>query len=220
MTSSLKLEIYDKDIGQVDVIQGSVIIQLKSLENQLLVDKWFNLGTSTGTTEEGQIRLRLQLIWSKFNYYQSLVHNADEKMNKIKNEIDVLNKYLDLFEKPFGILLYVEIDLEMVRKMWGEETEQYNPQLTSTSLPKIVNLNGTVRSSIIATTLGNVIRGTFLSNPIFYKEKARIEWNKMTKIIMYIVVLFSFVNLLGRSDFVNVLKQLKLVMCWSLGYIY
>ena len=135
------------------------------MDNQTLIDKWYELSTSSGRTEEGQIRLRLQLIWSKFIYYQNLVKISEEKIDKIRNELTELDKYFELFNTPFGILLYCEIDQNAIKKMWGEETEDYGPRATmTTSLPNLGPFNTNLRNTnILASTVGNVIRGTFLS---------------------------------------------------------
>ena len=77
LDSVLKIEVYDKDVGEIDDIQGSISLPLINLDNQTLIDQWFELSTAN-QTEEGQIRLRLQLIWSKFTYYQNLVKNSEE----------------------------------------------------------------------------------------------------------------------------------------------
>ena len=164
--SALKVEVYDKDVGEVDDIQGSVVIQLRSLYDQKPVDRWFNLSTSTGNAEEGQLRLRLHLIWSRHHYYQMLLEECERKINKIRIELEELTKYIDLFERPFGILLYVEIDHDLLKRICGEETENYNhPLPTIPSFPK--SFGNTMRMSIIANTVGNVIKGTFLSTTEF-----------------------------------------------------
>ena len=165
LDSVLKIEVYDKDVGEIDDIQGSISLPLINLDNQTLIDQWFELSTAN-QTEEGQIRLRLQLIWSKFTYYQNLVKNSEEKMDKIRSELNELEKYFELFNLPFGILLYCDLDDHLIKKIWGDEAENYAPHMNmTTSLPNLGHFNSTIRNTnLFASTVGNVIRGTFLSN--------------------------------------------------------
>ena len=162
LESSVNLSIYDKNVGEVEGLQGSLQIPLKSLKNQQLIDQWYNL-TYSGRREIGQIRLRLQLVWSRLIYYQHLVIDYDFKMTKIRMELQELEKYLDLINKPFGILLYVEIDSHLLKKIHGEDTESFAQTSVSVTLPRFGCPNTSIRSSIIASTMGKMIKRSFLS---------------------------------------------------------
>jgi hypothetical protein len=159
----VNISIFDKNAGEVEGLQGSVQIPLRSLQNQQLIDSWYNL-TYSGRKQEAQIRLRLQLVWSRLVYYQNLVLDYDSKIMRIKIELQELEKYLDLINKPFGILLYVEIDSNLLKKIHGEDTESFAQTSVSVNLPRFSCPNTPVRSSILASTMGKMIKKSFLSN--------------------------------------------------------
>ena len=153
--SVLRVEIFDKDAVGDDDLEGLVHIPMMSLINQQKMDNWYELENEDGGEEKGRIRLRLQLIWSRYQYFQDNLGRTDQKLSKIKKDMEDLNQYLELFEKPFGILLYVEIDDNVSKIMWGD-TDEILPQNTigrrTVSSPKHRDF---------ANTFENVLRGTF-----------------------------------------------------------
>ena len=68
--SVLRVEIYDKDMIGDDDLEGIVEIPMVSLLNQQKVDNWYELENEKGEMEKGKIRLKLQLIWSRHQYFQ------------------------------------------------------------------------------------------------------------------------------------------------------
>jgi len=182
------VEIYDKDMIGDDDLEGIVNIPLINLINQQKVDNWYELENEDGEEEKGKLRLRLQLIWSRLQYFQDNLNRTDERMKKIKKDMEDLDQYLQLFEKPFGILLFVEIDDNVSRIMWGDTEEIQVQTIARRSVlsPK--------HPRDLVGTLDNMFKGTF---------KRNIEWNQLTKAMMYCVVIFSCLALFSRSDFVN-----------------
>ena len=69
--------------------------------------------------------------------------------------MEELNKYLELFEKPFGILLYVEIDENVSKIMWGD-TEEISPQTIGRR-----SLASPTHARNLANTVEKVLRGAF-----------------------------------------------------------
>jgi len=155
--SILRIEIHDKETLGSDDLEGLVNIPLMTLLDQKKVDNWYDFEDSDGGEEKGRIRLRLQLIWSKYHYYQDNMNRTDDKLRKIKSDMEELNQYLDLFSKPFGILLYVEIDDRVSKIMWGD-TEEILPQ--NTMARRTVG-SPQHRKEGLANTIENVFRGTF-----------------------------------------------------------
>ena len=171
--SVLRIEIYDKDSIGADDLEGVVKIPLMTLLDQKKVDNWYELENTEGGEDKGRIRLRLQLIWSKYHYYQDNLNRVDEKLKKIKNDMEELNQYLDLFSKPFGILLFVEIDDRVSKIMWGD-TEEIMPQNT---IARRTVASPKHRKDRLANTLENVLRGTFSILSIKNREKHRVFRN-------------------------------------------
>ena len=154
--SVLRVEIYDKDMIGDDDLEGIVEIPMVSLLNQQKVDNWYELENEKGEMEKGKIRLKLQLIWSRHQYFQDNLNKTYDKLEKIKKDMDELNKFLELFDKPFGILLYVEIDDRVSKIMWGDTDELLPPQTIS----RMTHISNKAPKNF-ANTLTNVFRGTF-----------------------------------------------------------
>ena len=156
--SILRVEILDKDIKNGSNEERVVCVPLVSLLNQQKMDNWFPIENENTYEEKGSIRLKLQLIWSRYQYFQENLNKIDEKIKKIKRDMEELNKYLELFEKPFGILLYIEIDEGVSQIMWGDTEEIMNQNNGRRSLAATHHPN---QARDLAKTVSNVLRGTF-----------------------------------------------------------
>ena len=170
-SSVLNVEVFDKDVVG-DGLEGLVKIPMTDLLNQQKVDNWYLLENQEGGEEKGKIRLRLQLIWSRYQYFQDNLSRTDDKLKKIKKDMEDLNQYLELFEKPFGILLYVEIDDNVSKIMWGD-TDEIMPQNTigrrSVLSPK--------HPRDLLNTFEHVLRGTFSIILYYLRKEFRIFSN-------------------------------------------
>jgi len=51
-------------------------------------------------------------------------------------------------------------------------------------------------------------------------KKAHIEWSKLTKFLMYIVLILSFSNLFARSDFLNLILGLTIWIIFIKDKLY
>jgi len=188
LRSTLKVEVFDK--SKNDTPEGAIEIPLKNLEKQEKMDNWYDLSNSANE-DCGQIRLKFHLIWSRYQYFSDNFNRTENKINTIKKDMVDLEKYLVLFEKPFGILLFVEIDEHMNKKLWGND-EEYLQQTRKSFSPRMtVNKN--------AGGLHNALENVFK----FTLKTTNVEWNYLTKVCMYCVVIFSAMALFGRSDFLN-----------------
>lgn len=193
----LDITVWHRDTFK-DEIHGSVKIPLSELSNQLKIEKEFELvPIGKDDTFSGTIRLRLQFLFSRYKYFTDLHAKTEDQINRLQEDITELNKYFDLFEKPFGILLYGEVNTIMDRRILqrSEDLASYaasNRRSVYMTSPR--GFNKGPRG--LAFKLESVIKGTF--------KKNNIEWSKLSLIMMYSVVICSCVSLFGRSDFVGV----------------
>jgi hypothetical protein len=91
-------------------LHGKIRIPLRDLMDQLRIEKEIELFNEEGSSDNGSIRLRLHYIYSKYKYFADNYQITVDKMNLITEDIQILNQYVELFEKPFGILLSGEIE--------------------------------------------------------------------------------------------------------------
>jgi Ca2+-dependent lipid-binding protein len=105
----LIVEVWDKDKYQDDLV-GSIKLPLRDFENQLKYDQWYPLFDGDGVLTEGSIHLKIQFFWSRLNYYKEFLDASEKKLEQVTESINELNKFFKLFEKPFGLILYCDID--------------------------------------------------------------------------------------------------------------
>lgn len=99
-------------------------------------------------------------MWSKFAYYQDLLNKSEKKLNKVKADIDEINRYLELVEKPYGLLLYRDIEalIEKNKELDKEDDIKGSRKSVTGAVDNFKsNYKGTVE---------NILRGT-LSKLIF-----------------------------------------------------
>jgi C2 domain len=153
-TSTLRVEVFDKDTVGEDDLEGIVEIPLLDLVDQQKVEKWYNLKNENGEEEPGKIKLRLHFVWSLHQYFVDMLKKTDEKIHKIEENLVQLNTFLEHIEKPFGILLFVEIDDKLEKLLVGDSEELLNPVQTR----KTVAISKPKPN--ITTVIEDVFRGT------------------------------------------------------------
>lgn len=153
---TVKIEVMDKDSFGSDDLEGIVHISVKELLHQENIDDWLGLKRPTGEEEMGFLRLRIQLIWSKRQYYTDMLSKSEKQMSRIDKDLTELEKYIELIEKPYGIILYGEImnlvESKLLEK--GEESIHYSESNKNyLALSKINN------NESFAMKLDNVFKG-------------------------------------------------------------
>ena len=139
----LVIEVYDKDEVGTDDFEGMVQIPLRELESQFKYEEWYSLTERDGSPTIGKIHLRLHFIWSKFLYYQDLKSRIDKKLEKVKELIENLNKYFELFEQPFGLIRYGEIENLFDNNI--DNFDEFSPrksQFIQSATPKSIAYSG------------------------------------------------------------------------------
>ncbi len=123
----MKIEIFDRDTIGSDDLEGIVYITAKELLHQQKIDDWIGLSDENGEQEKGYLRVRVQLIWSKFKLYDDIYNKTIEQARRIEKDIQELDRYLDIVNKPYGIILYGEVinltESKILEK--GEEAVHY-----------------------------------------------------------------------------------------------
>jgi len=87
------------------------------LESQTKEEKEYNLVVNGEGEGNGRIRLRLQFLYSRYNYFSNNFTKTEAQIIRLQEDITELNRLFELFSKPFGILLYGEINLILEKKI-------------------------------------------------------------------------------------------------------
>jgi len=162
----LRIEVYDKDeYSNHQDHEGYVEIFLKDLEQQQRVEEWYQLTKKNGSLHDGDIRLRLQFIWSKYLFYSEGYNYLDVELIKNKENRDQIEEFYNLFEQKFGILYCGNIDKidkfldEKPHKKEVDLTEIHQVRKSVFISPKNINQNN--RNSIrftIAKGVENIMK--------------------------------------------------------------
>ena len=123
-----------------DISQGSLELLMIDLDDQQKYEGWFNLIDDEGKQTVTRIRLKVQFIWSRYLYFHDKCEKADINLKKLNDDINEINKYLELFNKPYGLVLYAEIFEVLNKKVFDDEDEIiYSMPKKSGNISKIIN---------------------------------------------------------------------------------
>ena len=75
--------------------------------------------------------LRLRYIYDWQKYYTNLVKKTNEQIKRLREDIEELDKYKELFKQPFGIIVAGEIN-SIIDKRIFEKSEDILDYITST----------------------------------------------------------------------------------------
>lgn len=154
----LTIKIMDKDRFGTDDLEGIVTISCEELLHQNKIDDWIGLIDENSNQEKGFLRVVVQLIWSKKEFYNNLYTKAVEQMNRINADISQIDKYLDLIDKPFGIILYGEI-MNLTESKILEKGEEAINYLTGSR--NFLNASKIKGNESLASRFDNMFSGIF-----------------------------------------------------------
>lgn len=85
---NLKISVMDKDTFGNDDFEGQCFVNLQDLRDQMKHDLWFDLLDRDGRQHQGRIRLMLQWVYSKVQYFSEYLSKWDETLVKDIEEKD------------------------------------------------------------------------------------------------------------------------------------
>ena len=99
----LFIEVMDKDTFGEDDSEGVCTFSLDELRDQMKHDQWLELiDRATGQPSQGRIRLMLQWVYSKVQYFSEYLSKWDDTLNKDFEDKDQIEKFIKQLESPFG----------------------------------------------------------------------------------------------------------------------
>lgn len=161
----LKVDVYDKDTVGTDDFEGGLQIPIKSFQDQQRHDDWYDLVLQGNSRGNGSIRLRIQFIWSRYKYFSDNFNKTEMQIMRLQEDINELNRYFEIFKKPFGIVIYGEIDTIFEKRIL-ERSEDIAQYIATSRKTVFASPRFSVAKSGIAFRVENAIKTTF-SNFIF-----------------------------------------------------
>ena len=196
----LTIEVYDQTMMGSTII-GKLNISLNDLKDQEKKTAWFNLNLETTPGNQGSIRLKLQCIMSFVSYYTEKINQSQKEKDFLTQNLETLEYYVDKMNQPFGIIYCGEID-QILKQNVLKQTDALLEQLES-NRQKIYAYRKD-NDGPIGVRVENILKVTLKTN--------NIPWSKLTKAMMTLLVILSFISLLERSDFVNLFISVILVI--------
>ena len=166
---------------------GYVNINLNDIKNQEEKLSWFDLNTGNG-----KIRMKIICIINLVKYYETQLNNIVG--NKYYPERDIFTEQM---KTNFGIIF----------------TQNLEPLLNTENLRNSENfIDNTFKSKNNTYASGDYENEKLQKN----NEIKRIKWNRMTQLLMMILIVSSFFTLLERSDFLNLFLAIIILVLFFL----
>jgi hypothetical protein len=193
---TLKVELYEQNQILGNQLIGYVDIDLFLYEHQQKTENWYSLKINNESPEgNGSIHLRLRYIYNWYKYYSDLVDKTQLQIKRLKEDINELNKYSNLINQPFGIILAGEIN-NIIEKRVFEKSEDILDYIFSTRKSIYV-----MRDSVIQR------KPSVTLNP---SETNYVNFNRKTILLIYICLILSSLEFLNRCDYLSLLLMIGL----------
>lgn len=183
-SGALRLEVFDNTLmGKKSI--GFLSIDLTDLMDQKKRMQWYDLYNSNHSNC-GKLYLKIQCIINFKHYYEGEIETAEKEMTIIQNAFNLTNYYVDCMKLPFGLLFIDNLD-DLINNQQFKQADE---------LIKVLEKN---KESIYHKRDNVFTNSVFRSN----NKGQKITLNTLTKVLMFCLIIFSFVCLLERSDFIN-----------------
>ena len=193
---------------------GEVIYSLNDLTDMQQRSEWREFtddGTPNGQPNgKGKIFLKIQFLYNMKKYFDEQIRGNEKLKSDLEQILGPLQECIKYSEEPFGTLTSGKLaDFDIVELMGkGDEIlSQYEQRRVDLFAYK----------SYEAETPKNVMEGIeTIGKNVAKTVRQSVSWGNLTKVMMLLLVVLSFLTLLARTDFVNFVIG---VVIWML-FIY
>ena len=187
-SGALKLEVFDntfmgkKSIGFLSIERTDLIDQKKKMQ-------WYDL-YNTNHINCGKIYLKIQCIINYKQFYEGEIENAEKEMSIIQNAFNLTNYYVECMKDPFGVLFADNLE-NLINNQQFQQVDE------------LINILEKKKESIYKNKDNNYYEG----NSVFRSTNKgkKITLNAWAKILIFCLIIFSFISLLERSDYINLI---------------
>ncbi len=211
-----------RTIGKIDFILENLS------EDQQRVEDFYPIKDSNDETI-GKIRIKLHYVYNVIDYFKALLNKANNELSQTNNILDILSKFNNYYDKPFGIIMsgginylnnidnnennILDIAEDVENIDYGvRKSVMHNPLNDSQRFShnvKNINPQSPFKTGNNALTIDKLKENDTQNN---YDT---IEWEKSTYYLIIISLCITFFNnVLDRNDLINFMG------CFSLLLMY
>ncbi len=192
----LRIEIYDKDTFGSDEFEGMCFVDLQEdLNDQMKHDLWIDLIDKEGNPASGRIRLMLQWVYSKVQYFTNYLDKWDETLRRDIEEHEQIDKYLKQLESPFGFLDTMK--MEAIEDSDDEE-DGAAPKTKAEIIFREQEKQYRHKEMELVQNIDNI--GMNIASKLGFQN---VPWFTLTKILLWIYTVLTIFVMFFRPDFVN-----------------
>ena len=173
---------------------GGLAIDINDLKDQKKRLIWYELNNNINPNC-GSIYLKLNCIINFRHFYQSEIETAENRIRIIQNAINITDYYVESINGPFGLLFSDNLE----NLINNQELKQADDLINYLEAQKEKERESLYKTSNYPN-INNITQG-----------KMKITLNKLNKVLILSLVLFSFISLLERSDYVNLCLSFLIV---------
>ena len=182
----LSIEIFEHNNIMGKKSLGVLAIDINDLKDQKKRLNWYELHNDSNPNC-GSICLKLNCIINFKHFYQSEIETAENQIKIIQNAINITDYYVDSMNGPFGLLFSDNLE----HLINNQELKQADDLINYLEAQKEKE-----KDYIYKTTnegyKNNILQG-----------KSKVSLNKLNKVLILCLVIFSFISLLERIDYIN-----------------
>ena len=215
-----------KTLGKIDFILENLS------DDQQRVEDYYPIKDSNDETI-GRIRIKLHYVYNVIDYFKALLNKTKNELTQTNNILDILNKFNNYYDKPFGIIMsggihylnnfnnnennILEIAEDVENMDYGiRKSVMHNPLNDSQRFShNIKNPQSPFKSG------NNILTIDRLKENDTQNYYDKIEWENATYILIMISLFLSFFNnVLDRNDLINFMGCFALILMYFFNGYY
>ena len=165
---------------------GILVIDINDLKDQKKRLNWYDLHNDENPNC-GSIYLKLNCIINFRHFYQSEIETAENQIKVIQSAINITDYFVENMNGPFGLLFSDNLE-QLIN---NQELKQADDLINYLEAQKEKE-----KDSIYKISNGQTTK-------IINQGKLKFSLNKLNKVLIFCLIIFSFISLLERSDYIN-----------------
>lgn len=176
---------------------GEITFDLNDLRDMKPHVDWFDFTENGVANGKGKVFLKAQFVYNMRQFYSDQISSNDNLSNSFSNILSCINYALEGTQTPFGLIESGKLNYvyeNNLLKVADEQIEEYEKRRTDLFAYKKYEQETPMNLGEAMGNIGKNIKDTF---------SRHISWDSFTQVLMVLLLVFAFLSLLARTDFVN-----------------